>query len=96
MNFQRPTKVNRLTGQDSELFSRIAYAMIVVGLWKKVVRRTDDSFDFFEVTGQKGQLAYRIGRTGDGEYVLFDLLSGARKRGKSLKQILRNVAYVPS
>lgn len=96
MNFQRPTKVIRLSGQDSELFSRIAYAMVVVGLWKKVVRRTDDSFDFFEVTGQKGQLAYRIGRTADGEYVLFDLLSGARKRGRGLKEILRNVAYVPS
>ena len=85
MNFERPTKAIRLSGQDSELFSRIAYAMVVVGLWKKVVRRTDDSFDFFEVTGQKGQLAYRIGRTTDGEYVLFDLMSGARKRGQSLK-----------
>lgn len=96
MNFQRPTKVIRLSGQDSELFSRIAYAMVVVGLWKKVVRRTDDSFDFFEVTGQNGQLAYRIGRIADGEYVLFDLLSGIRKRGQGLKEILRNVAYVPS
>ena len=96
MTFQRSTKADRLTASDAELFGRIAYAMVVVGLWKKVVRRTDDSFDFFEITGQKGQLAYRIGRTGDGEYVLFDLLSGARKRGQSLKQILRNVAYVPS
>lgn len=95
MNFQRSTKVARLTEKDSDLFGRIAYAMVVVGLWQKVVRRTDDNFDFFEVTGQKGQLSYRIGRTGDGDYVLFDLLSGARKRGPSLKDILRNVAYVP-
>jgi hypothetical protein len=95
MNFQRSTKVARLTDKDTDLFSRIAYAMVVVGLWKKVVRRSDDSFDFFEITGQKGQLTYRIGRMGDGNYILFDLLSGARKRGLSLKEVLRNVAYVP-
>lgn len=96
MKIQRPTRASGLSGSDTELFSRIAYAMVVVGLWKKVVRRTEDSFDFFEVTGQKDQLAYRIGRTTDGEYVLFDLLSGTRKRGQTLKEILRNVAYVPS
>jgi hypothetical protein len=95
MNFERSTKVARLTGKDADLFSRIAYAMVVVGLWKKVVRRTDESFDFFEVTGQKGQLSYRIGRMSDGEYVLLDMLSGARKRGAGLKEVLRNVAYVP-
>ena len=95
MNFERSTKVARLTGKDADLFGRIAYAMVVVGLWKKVVRRTDDSFDFFEVTGQKGQLSYRIGRQADGEYVLFDMLSGGRKRGAGLKEVLRNVAYVP-
>ena len=48
MNFQRSTKVDRLTAEDRELFGRIAYAMVVVGLWKTTVRRTDDSFDFFE------------------------------------------------
>lgn len=95
MNFERSTKVARLTGKDADLFGRIAYAMVVVGLWKKVVRRTDDSFDFFEVTGQKGQLSYRIGRMSDGEYVLLDMLSGSRKRGTGLKEVLRNVAYVP-
>jgi hypothetical protein len=95
MNFQRSTKADRLTAQDTELFGRIAYAMVVVGLWKKAVRRTDASFDFFEITGQKGQLSYRIGRLGDGGYVLFNLLTGARKKGESLKEVLRNVAYVP-
>lgn len=96
MTFQRSTKADRLTAADTELFGRIAYAMVVVGLWKKAVRRTDDSFDFFEITGQKGQLAYRIGRMSDGGYVLFNLMTGARKRGESLKEVLRNVAYVPN
>ena len=29
MNFQRSTKVDRLTAEDRELFGRIAYAMVV-------------------------------------------------------------------
>lgn len=95
MAFQRATKVERLTASDTDLFGRIAYAMVVVGLWKKAVRRTEDSFDFFEVTGQKGQMAYRIGRLSDGGYTLFNLATGARKRGETLKEVLRNVAYVP-
>jgi len=96
MAFQRTTKIDRLTAADTELFGRIAYAMVVVGLWKKVLRRTDDSFDFFEITGQKGQMAYRIGRLSDGGYVLFNLMTGVRKQGQSLKEVLRNVAYVPN
>jgi hypothetical protein len=95
MTFQRSTKVDRLTAADTEMFGRIAYAMVVVGLWKKAVRRTDASFDFFEITGQKGQLAYRIGRMSDGVYILFNLGTGVRTRGESLKEVLRNVAYVP-
>ena len=95
MNFQRSTKVDRLTAEDRELFGRIAYAMVVVGLWKTTVRRTDESFDFFEIRGQRGQLAYRIGRTVDGGYVLFNLMTGARKHGSSLTEVLRSVAYVP-
>jgi hypothetical protein len=95
MNFQRETKVGRLTAEDRELFGRIAYAMVVVGLWKSTVRRTDDSFDFFEIRGQQGQLAYRIGRTGDGAYVLFNLSTGARARGAVFADLLRTVAYVP-
>ena len=96
MTFQRSTKVDRLTAADTELFGRIAYAMVVVGLWKKAVRRTDDSFDFFEITGQKGQLAYRIGRMSDGAYIVFNLSTGVRKHGQSLKEVLRNIAYVPN
>jgi hypothetical protein len=96
MAFQRTTKVERLTASDTDLFGRIAYAMVVVGLWKKAVRRTDDSFDFFEITGQKGQMAYRIGRMSDGGYILFNLATGVRKRGQSLREVLRNVAYVPN
>ena len=95
MKFQRSTKIERLTAGDADLFGRIAYAMVVVGLWKKAVRKTEESFDFFEITGQKGQLAYRIGRMSDGGYVLFNLMTGARKHGESLKQVLRSVAYVP-
>lgn len=95
MNFQRTTRVGRLTAEDRDLFGRIAYAMVVVGLWKSTVRRTDDSFDFFEVRGQQGQLAYRIGRTGDGGYVLFNLSTGARTRGPRFADLLRTVAYVP-
>jgi len=96
MSFQRSTKVDRLTAADAELFGRIAYAMVVVGLWKKTVRRTDESFDFFEITGQKGQMAYRVGRLGDGAYILFNLMTGARKQGGSLREVLRSVAYVPN
>jgi hypothetical protein len=95
MTFQRSIKTDRLTAPDAELFGRVAYAMVVVGLWEKVIRRTEDSFDFFEVTGQKGQMAYRIGRLSGGGYVLFNLATGVRKQGQSLKEVLRNVAYVP-
>lgn len=95
MKFQRSTEVDRLTEADTELFGRIAYAMVVVGLWKKAVRRTDADFDFYEITGPKDRLAYRIGRRSDGSYVLFNLMSGARQSGGSLKAVLRNVAYVP-
>lgn len=95
MNFQRSTKIDRLTAEDRELFARIAYAMVVVGLWNTTVRRTDESFDFFEIRGQQGQLAYRIGRQGDGGYVLFNLMTGARKHGGSFSEVLRSVAYVP-
>jgi hypothetical protein len=95
MNFQRSTKVDRLTAEDRELFGRIAYAMVVVGLWKTTVRRTDESFDFFEIRGQQGQLAYRIGRVVDGGYVLFNLMTGARKHGANLTEVLQSVAYVP-
>ena len=96
MTFKRSTKLDRLTADDTELFGRIAYAMVVVGLWKKAVRRTEENFDFFEITGQKGQMAYRIGRLSDGVYVLFDLTTGVRKRGGSLREVLRSVAYVPN
>lgn len=95
MNFQRSTKVGGLTVEDRELFGRIAYAMVVVGLWKTTVRRTDDSFDFFEIRGQQGQLAYRIGRTVEGGYVLFNLMTGARAHGSAFAELLRSVAYVP-
>jgi hypothetical protein len=95
MNIQRTTRVDRLTAEDRELFGRIAYAMVVVGLWKTTVRRTDDSFDFFEVRGQQGQLSYRIGRVVDGGYVLFNLMTGARKHGANLADLLRSIAYVP-
>ena len=95
MKFQRTTKIGRLTAEDRELFGRIAYAMVVVGLWKNTVRRTDDDFDFFEIRGQQGQLAYRIGRVVEGNYVLFNLMTGARKHGNSLAELLRSIAYVP-
>lgn len=95
MKFQRTTKTGQLTAEDRELFGRIAYAMVVVGLWKNTVRRTDQDFDFFEVRGQQGQLAYRLGRMVEGDYILFNLMTGGRKRGASLTELLRTIAYVP-
>ena len=95
MSYQRSENIDRLTAADTELFGRIAYAMVVVGLWQKTVRRTEESFDFFEITGQKGQMSYRIGRMSDGTYILFNLMTGARKSGVNLRELLSDVAYVP-
>ena len=95
MSYQRSANIDRLTAADTELFGRIAYAMVVVGLWQKSVRRTEESFDFFEITGQKGQMAYRIGRMSDGKYILFNLMTGARQHGASMRELLSSIAYVP-
>ncbi len=95
MDHQRTRNLGRLTDEDRELFGRIAYAMIVVGLWKSSVRRTEESFDFFEIRGQQGQLAYRIGRLRDGGYMLFNLSTGGRVRGLEFAGLLKSIAYVP-
>jgi len=84
-----------LTAGDEELFGRIAYAMVVVGLWQKTTRRQKESFDFFEIRGQDGEPAFRIGRQAGGRYVLLKLPTGAVIYGKSLAELLRNIAYVP-
>jgi hypothetical protein len=40
-------------------------------------------------------LSYRIGRVVDGGYVLFNLMTGGRKQGANLADLLRSIAYVP-
>lgn len=84
-----------LTVGDEELFGRIAYAMVVVGLWQKTIRRQTESFDFFEIRGQDGEPAFRIGRQTGGRYVLLKLPTGAMSYGKTLTELLRSIAYVP-
>jgi len=84
-----------LTAGDQELFGRIAYAMVVVGLWQKTTRRQTESFDFFEIRGQDGEPAFRIGRQSGGRYVLLKLPTGAVSYGKTLAELLRSIAYVP-
>ena len=76
-----------LTAGDQELFGRIAYAMVVVGLWQKTTRRQTESFDFFEIRGQDGEPAFRIGRQSGGRYVLLTLPTGAVSYGKTLAEL---------
>lgn len=89
------SKQPTLTADDEELFGRIAYAMVVVGLWQKTIRRQTKSFDFFEIRGQDGEPAFRIGRQAGGRYVLLKLPTGAVSYGKTLAELLRSIAYVP-
>lgn len=84
-----------LTGFDRHLVTRIAYAMVVSGLWSRILQRRSESFDYFEILDQNGQPSYRVGRFADGKYVLLDLRSGLQKRGKSMAEVLRGIAYVP-
>ena len=84
-----------LTLHDEHLFTRVAYAMVVTGLWHSVMRRKEKSFDYFEINCREEQPAYRIGRLATGGYVVFHLDTGARELGKSLAEVLRDVAYVP-
>jgi len=84
-----------LTVHDEHLFTRVAYAMVVTGLWHSVVRRKEKSFDYFEINRRGEQAAYRVGRLSTGGYVVFHLDTGAREIGKSLAEVLRDVAYVP-
>lgn len=84
-----------LTSLDEHLFTRVAYAMVVTGLWHSVARCEKKSFDYFEINRREGQPAYRVGRLSSGGYVVFHLDTGARELGKSLSEVLRDVAYVP-
>ncbi len=84
-----------LTARDEELFGRVAYAMVVVGLWQKTIRRQSGSFDFFEISGQDGSPSFRIGRQAGGRYVLLKMPTGAVSYGKTFAELLRNIAYVP-
>ena len=92
---KRPTKTEILTMADVTLFGRIAYAMVVFGLWEKAVRRTEEAFDFFEIRGQNGDPTFRIGRLRDGQYVLFTLATGVRQYGPTFGGLLSNIAFVP-
>lgn len=89
---------NALTGFDRHLITRIAYAMVVSGLWTRVLPRRRDGFDFYEIVGQDGRPSFRVGRLADRietKYVLLDLRTGLRRQGKSLAEVLRDIAYVP-
>lgn len=84
-----------LTTSDVDLFGRVAYAMVVVGLWQKAIRRQSGSFDFFEIHGQDGSPTFRIGRQAGGRYVLLKMPTGAVSYGGTFAELLRNIAYVP-
>ena len=85
-----------LTGFDRHLVTRIAYAMVVSGLWTRILPQRYDSFDCYEIIGRDGRPSFRVGRFADGKYVLLDLRSGLQKRGKSIDEVLRDIAYVPN
>ena len=84
-----------LSAGDEELFGRVAYAMVVVGLWQKTIRRQTESFDFFEILGQDGTPSFRIGRQAGGRYVLLKMPTGVVSHGKTFAELLRTIAYVP-
>jgi hypothetical protein len=88
-----------LTAFDRHLITRIAYAMVVSGLWTRILPRRRDGFDFYEIVGQDGRPSFRVGRLADGnggKYMLLDLRSGLRRQGKSCAEVLRDIAYVPN
>ncbi len=90
-----PRGPQRLTLYDENLFTRVAYAMVVTGLWHSVARREEADFDYFEINRQEDRPTYRVGRQSSGGYVVFHLDSGFRERGTSMSEVLRDVAYVP-
>lgn len=92
---QKQTENNGLlTGFDRHLVTRIAYAMVVSGLWTRIVSRRCESFDYYEIVDQNGRPNFRVGRFSDGQYVLLDLRRGLRKYGASIAEVLREIAYV--
>ena len=95
MGRYEPSRNPALTAGDEELFGRVAYAMVVVGLWHKIIRRQSGSFDFYEIHVQDGAPIFRIGRESNGRYVLLKMPSGAVSYGKTFAELLRNIAYVP-
>ncbi len=95
MGASNQSRKQRLTVGDEDLFCRIAYAMVVVGLWHKTIRRQTETFDFFEISDQDGRPAFRVGRQTGGRYVLLKLPTGAVSYGKTLADLLRSIAYVP-
>lgn len=95
MSLKKLEKTHSLTAEDVELVGRVAYAMVVTGVWQRAVRRNEPAFDFFEICRSGGKPAYRIGRMADGIYVLFNLATGVRKYGSIMAEILTEIAYVP-
>ena len=95
MSLKKLEKTYGLTDQDEDLMGRVAYAMVVAGVWEKALRRTDPAFDFYEIWRPGTPPAYRIGRMRDGIYVLFNLATGVRKYGNGLAEVLMEIAYVP-
>lgn len=80
---------------DRHLVTRVAYAMVVSGLWARVEARQSDSFDYYEIFDDSNRPRYRVGRLDDGGYRLLDLRSGLYQRGRSFADVLRSIAYVP-
>lgn len=73
--------------------------MVVSGLWTRILPRRCGRFDFYEIVDQDGRPSFRVGRLADGQegkYVLLDLRTGLQKHGKSLAEVLREIAYVPN
>lgn len=96
MSRDRIPESHQLTGFDRHLITRIAYAMVVSGLWTRIAARHGDEFDYYEIVDVAGRARYRAGRLADGKYVLLDLRSGLRKSGDSLTEVLRQIVFVPS
>lgn len=95
MHLKNIKKSYSLTDGDVDLLGRVGYAMVVTGVWQKIVRRAETAFDFFEIFDPDQKAAFRIGRISNGVYVLFTLSTGVRKYGASLAEVLTEIAYVP-
>lgn len=87
----RESRGRLLTDGDEEIFTRAAYANIVMGQWHRVRRRRTEEFDFFEISRSDNVPGYRVGRLSSGTCVAFDLRTGLRRYGRSLADVLKHI-----